>query len=353
MSFDETVPVPPATPPMQPHFGPQPTVPRGPQPQGRRPRWRGRLAVAALAALMLIAVGAGGVWAGWRLAVDRDEAAGSETADGGPATGEVIDRVPDVRGMDITDATQALADAGVDPAEITVRKVPAALAPDSVVRQDPVGGAAAGGPVTLDVAKPAVVPKTTGRPQRDVVDELAAFGARVRVTTRYRSGAEPGTVLSTSPAAGKPLGSEVTVVVAAAPASVYLSELSLLTGSCGSEKVQLDGTTHQHGLSCSADEDAPIAVLLDRGVDRVEGRVGIPDAADRSTAVSLVVKGDGRVLKRLSLHYGAAQSLKLDTAGVLRLTVEAKPADEDISASVAFGDMVLFGGQDTIGKLDR
>ncbi len=101
--------------------------------------WRRRFAALGLVALLVASACAGGVWLGWRWAVDRDMAV-AETPVAREATAGDVTRMPDVRGLALADAKQALADSGTDPAAITVVEVAAALAPGTVVAQDPSAG---------------------------------------------------------------------------------------------------------------------------------------------------------------------------------------------------------------------
>jgi hypothetical protein len=320
-----------------------------------RPRsWRRGLVSAGVVLALVVAAGAGGVWVGWRWAVDRDVVSAEPPPRPAGPDGTDVVRTPDVRGMSLADAQQALADAGADPARTTVVEVAAALAGGTVVAQSPVGGAAITGAVELRVAKAAVMPAAGDRDQADVVAELTAFGARVTVRQRYVPGARSGAVVETQPAAGQPVPPEVTVVVAAAPSSVFLDEVSLLSGGCSGGELKINGTAFRHGLTCSAGTDTVVEVLLDRGIGRVTGTVGIPDTGDPRDAVRLVVTGDGRELARADLAYGTATPLDLDTGGVLRLTMSlTRLSDEDTGPALAFGDPTLIGAPDTVAGLDR
>jgi NPCBM/NEW2 domain-containing protein/PASTA domain-containing protein len=316
-------------------------------------RWRRRFAALGLVVLLVAAACAGGVWLGWRWAVDRDVAV-ADTAAAPAATADDVTRVPDVRGLAIADAKQALADSGTDPAAITVVEVAAALAPGTVVAQDPVGGETVTGHTELKVAKEAVMPAAAGHDERAVVDELSAFGARVRVEQRYVPSAKTGTVVETRPAPGQPVPLDVTVVVAAPPSSVYVDEVALLSGGCSAGELKINGGAHRHGLTCSVGREATIEVLLDRGVTRIAGVVGIPDTGEQADAVTLVVAGDGRELARVEPRYGADSPIDLDTTGVLRLTMTVTASSgEDTSPAIAFGDVVLYGAPATIAGLDR
>jgi len=317
-------------------------------------RWRRRLTVVGLVFLLAISSGAAGVWFGWRWAASRDTATTETGTRQSQATAADIARMPDVRGLALADAKQALADSGTDPATITVVEVAAALAPGTVVAQDPVGGEAISGKAALKVAKEAVMPAGAGRPEREVVDELSAFGARVKVQQRYVPSAQTGTVVETQPAQGQPVPPEVTVVVATPPSSVYLDEVSLLSSSCSTGELKINGAAHRHGLTCSVGTDTNIEVLLDRGVARVAGTLGVPDTGEQQDAVRVVISGDGRELARQDVHYGAGVPLDIGTADVLRLTITVTTLSGDQSSpSLALGDVVLYGAPDTIAGLDR
>jgi hypothetical protein len=333
--------------------GPIPVITAPVLPTRAPRRWRRRFVAFGLVVVLVTAACAGGVWLGWRWAVDRDVAI-VDTASAPEAAAADVARMPDVRGLALADAKQALADSGTDPAAITIVEVAAALAPGTVVAQDPVGGEAVTGRTELKVAKAAVIPEIAGQDERAVVDELSAFGARVRVEQRYVPSAKAGTVVEIRPATGQPVPLDVTVVVAAPPSSVYLDEVSLLSGGCSSGELKINGGAHRHGFTCSVGREATIEVLLDRGVTRIAGVAGIPDTGEQADAVTLVVTGDGRELARVDLRYGASTPIDLATVDILRLTMTVIAlSGEDTSPSLAFGDVVLYGAPATIAGLDR
>jgi len=317
-------------------------------------RWRTRLIIGGVVLALVVAAAAGGVWVGWRWAVDRDVvSAGGAVASAEPAVAAQV-RTPDVRGMRLADAKQALADSGGDPTRISTVAVAAALEPGTVVAQDPVGGEAITGPVELRVAKAAVMPAIADRAERDVVTELTAFGARVKVQQRYVPGTKSGTVVETQPPAGQPVPAEVVVVVAAAPSSVFLDEVSLLSGGCSTGELKINGTAFRHGLTCSVGTETTVEVLLDRGIGRITATVGVPDTGEPTDAVRLVVVGDGRELARVDLTYGASKPIDLATQGVLRLSMSVtRLSGADTSPSLALGDPTLLGAPDTVAGLDR
>lgn len=332
-------------------YGPEAHRPAGPVAEKPRNGFRVRRAIAAL--LALVSVFVAGTWTGWLLAADRDATvAGPEiiTVARAPGTGQTV--VADVRGLPVADATQALVDGGADPGAIVVTEQPSALAAGTVVAQDPVGGSpvVADG-VALVVAAPATVPDLVGQQAAQAVPDLEATGARVVVEERYDPAAEVGTVLGIVPEPGEPLIEEVRLAVAGPAASVFLDQLRAVSGSCSAGDLQIDGTDHAHGLRCSSRTDEPSAeFLLDRGIARMAGIVGIPDDEEPGPAAQLVLLGDGRELVTVELVYGRAVPVDVSTTGVLRLGVRVQAA-EDERVTAALGDVILYGARDAVDGL--
>lgn len=315
-------------------------------------RWRVRARRALAGVLVLVAVFAAGAWTGWLVAVERDATGtGPEivTVARAPGAGQVL--VADVRGLAVAAATQALVDGGADPAAITTTEQSSALAAGTVVAQDPVGGSALTDGVALVIAAPATVPDLVGRPAADAVPDLEATGARVVVEERYHPDAAVGSVLAVTPAPGEPLTGEVRLAVASPPASVFLDQLRAVSGGCSTGELQVDGTSHAHGLRCSSRDDRPSAeFLLDRGIARLAGTVGIPDDEEPGRPVRLVLLGDGRELLSVTLEYGRAVPVDVPTAGVLRMAVRVEAAEGERSTA-ALGDVILYGSREAVDGL--
>ncbi|WP_176921546.1 PASTA domain-containing protein [Pseudonocardia oroxyli] len=296
--------------------------------------------------LGLAASFAGGAVVGWREALRTDSgrapetvtvAVGSAAAVGGAAV------VPDVRGLSRAAAEQALADAGVPLVAVDLAEVPSALLPGTVLRQDPPGGAPFGGTVAVDVAAPGVMPQVGGRLLTEVRAELEQLGAEVLVDFDYADGAPAGTVLAAEPATGLPLTPQVRLRAAQAPASVFLSELVALTGGGSGGKTSLNGSDYDQSVQVGSKAE----FLLDRGVQRLTATVGIPDRANADSAATVVVSGDRRELRRVTVGYGRPQPLDVDLTGVLRLTIEV---DGD---SVVLADPLVLGRPEVLDRLER
>jgi hypothetical protein len=137
------------------------------------------------------------------------------------------ERVPDVVGQDVDDATDVLEDAGFSVRTTEVESE--AESEDTVLAQDPSGGslADAGSEVRLDVAvepeeeEPDTVTVSVGdyrgRSYDAVASDLSQLGLRVR-RSNTGSGTAPGTVSDVDPSGEVDRGSVVTVIVTPTPA---------------------------------------------------------------------------------------------------------------------------------------
>ena len=337
--------------PAQPHARPH----AEPEPPGEEPRrrpWR-RLAVFGVVLLLLgvLALGAGIGWT-THAAVDRPDLADTTVqvvaaptdAAGGPA------EVPDVRGLALVDAQQALADAGLDPAALSTVDAPSALDAGSVVRQDPVGGSPASGPVTLFVAVSGTVPALVGTAVDAAVAALTELGVAARVVQTYDPAVAEGTVLALDPPAGSALPKDLQVTVAGPPSSVFLTDLDA-QGGCSTGEAASNGTTYTHALTCSAGS-APRATtyLLDRLGTTLDGTLGVLDRGDTGFTGRVVVRGDGRELFSGDVRFGAATPFSVPVGGVLQLSVEVV-ATSGTSGSVVLGDARVVGAPDAIDTL--
>jgi eukaryotic-like serine/threonine-protein kinase len=138
------------------------------------------------------------------------------------------ERVPDVVGQDVDDATEVLEEAGFGVRTTDVESE--AESEGTVLAQDPSGGALAdqGSDVRLDVAtepeeeEPDTVTVSVcdyrGRTYDSVAADLSSLGLRVR-RSNTGSGTSPGTVSDVDPSGEVEVGSVVTVIVTPEPAA--------------------------------------------------------------------------------------------------------------------------------------
>ena len=141
------------------------------------------------------------------------------TVSSGPGTA----RVPDLTGKPRSEAIKELEELGFEVRE--EQRSSSTITANRVIETRPAAGQELdrGTAVTLVLSngKPRVaVPKVVGQALEDAQAELASAGFTVSVTRREDATAEPGTVLTQTPAAGTSAaeGSSVALVVARAPA---------------------------------------------------------------------------------------------------------------------------------------
>jgi hypothetical protein len=318
----------------------------------RRITWK-RLGIAGLVLFVAGLLGAGFA-VGW--------AAGSRSVDGaaGDTTVEVIGAptnpegtpvvLPDVRGLSLVDAQQAITDAGLPLDVVASQDAPSALPAGTVVSQDPVGGSENVGEVTLFVAVPGTVPDLVGQMADDARRALLQLGAQFQQQQVYDPTSIEGTVLALDPQAGSPLTGPVTVTVAGPADSVFLADLDPVEGSCSDGETGINGTQYDHSLLCSpgsATSPRKTTYLTNRLGTSLDAVVGLSDTSDTDAAAMLTVLGDGRVLARVDLQYGQAQPLSVPIVGVLRLDLQYSSTG-DGSGQLALGDARLVGSPDAI-----
>lgn len=313
----------------------QPFAPEDPPARGKKRRnWahRGRqLAVAGTLVLLLgiLVLGAGLGWTARTLTASPTDTESQVQIVEAPSEGEAaVVVLPDVRGLDTVAAQQALADAGIDSAAVTVVETTSALPPGTVVSQDPVGGTTGATGVTIDVAMSGTIPALVGTDGTAAIQTLVELGVNAAVVEMYDPASPEGLVLALDPPAGSPLTEDVAVTVAGPPGSLYLTELDAAQGGCSTGGADVNGTAYQYSLSCSASTTASTAAyLLNRRAVQLTGLLGVEDSSDTDYVGRVVIRGDGRQLFAADLRYGGTVPFTVPTAGVLRLEIEYSRAE--------------------------
>lgn len=326
--------------------------------------WRRRLLIVATVLCAVVGAALGGAVVGWRLADERSlgDAAGRPDAEFVEIRVPTLDGVssdgfmPDVRGLSQQDALDVLADTVLAGDPPVIEERPWAGPEGIVIEQRPAFGTAAPPTVTLVVSTTATVPAVVGRIADDVIDELAALGTRVDVEQRMVDDVDPGTVVEVDPPEGAPLPETVRVVTAEPFGSVFLTELRPVDGACRSGRTRVDGRTYEHALTCTARsrQAGEVGWLLDRGVERIEGAVGLPDDGPDDIEVRVVLLLDGVPVIDEVVGYGQTVALDADTSGALRLTLQASVVTEETtrsSAGVVLADLRLIGAPDLLDQL--
>ena len=172
--------------------------------------------------------------------IRQDPPAGEEAEVGSTVTLTVSSgpepvAVPDVRGMTVTEASQALSAAGLLLGE-QVQVESDEVEEGRIVEQDPPAGQEVppGTAVTVQVSSGAgtvAVPDVTGQTEGEARAALESAGFTVNVQPQSSSDVEAGRVISTNPGPGSELepGSTVTIVVSSGPSQVTVPSVEGLS----------------------------------------------------------------------------------------------------------------------------
>lgn len=324
----------------------------GGSPSNRRVSLTNRTTLVVLASgLAVIAIIGFGFLAGWSVA-SRQSAPYS-----GPEIVEVpIPKydpdapasMPDVRGLPQSDAQAVLADAGIPASVVKLATREAAGAVGIVIDQTPAFGTENPAIVDLVVSSQAVVPNIVGKSEAEATNILVALGTRVDPSRRYKAGTAPGLVVEVNPVAGSPLGEAVAMVVSEEAGSIYLNQISRITGGCSSDQVRIDGRDYPESLACSAAAKPQLSEwLLNRAADELSGTLGVPDDGPADAAVRVRVLADGAEVGTFTSTYGTGTPFTVPMAGVLRLGIEVTavnmPERSSSSWQASLGDARLSG----------
>jgi hypothetical protein len=314
-------------------------------------RWRIVGAVLVLGGLFLAGFASG--WSAHTLAgvpAAPDTTVQFVEAPSGYEAGEVV--IPDVRGLAVADARQAVADAGIAVDRITVVEGPSALPAGTVTTQDPIGGSSGAGAVTLTVAVAGTMPELAGTPATAAAQTLLDLGVRAVQQQVYDPAVAEGTVLAVEPAAGSPLAPTATLTVAGPASSVFLAELDALESACSRGEISLNGQDHAHSLYCGAREREAVQVyLLDRQATLLTGVLGITDRSDPGASATVRILADGVTVFEGTATYGASAPFEARVAGALRVEIRFIATNEDADGEIGFGAVRAVGGPDGIDAL--
>lgn len=306
-----------------------------------------------LATGLLVAVLVGGIVTGWMLrgalVADSVEPP-SPTSSSAPAT--VTVSMPDLRGLTEQDAMQVIADAGMDPNQVSVQKVPYVGRAGTVVSQDPVARAADPAKVVLFVPELAKMPDLQSKTLAEAMSTLVTMGARPSVSRQYSPTIAPGSVISSTPTAGEELIAEPTLIVSGATATISLSSIRSV-GDCSSTSNRtVNGIKVGNGISCSTGRiPGEEAWIIARAAGRLQGVLGIDDQAKPGTTAHIRLTADDRTIVDQDLAYGQSVNVDADVSGALRLQLTVTTNDPGYP-KVIFGNAALLGAADALATID-
>jgi hypothetical protein len=306
----------------------------------RHPRATRILGITGIAFVAAIGVFGLGFASGWVVS-DNYVAATTATADEPiDETVSALDyavRMPDVRGLTPEEASQVLADAGLDITLVSTSERPAAGDPGLVIAQTPAFGAGDPEEVTLTISTTAPVPDVIGEPANTVIAELTDLGAQIVRELIYVPDATTGTVTAIDPAPGTALPSLVTIRVTSSATTVSLASIDSVGRCSTAETVTMDGKQWSDAVVCDSSATGQTDTwALDAAATEVAGTIGLDDTADRDLEATVEILGDGALLGTYQLHYGDSERFALLTSGVQELTLRSVSAVSE-SSSVVLG----------------
>jgi PASTA domain len=258
----------------------------------------------------------------------------------------VTANMPDITGLELAAARQAISDAGVT-ANVSTTQRPAAGPAGVVVAQTPPAGTPATA-VTLTLSARTTVPVLAGQSLTAARAALRTLGASVTIS-RIVSTAAAGTVVATLPRSGAALTASVEIQVADPGLTLTFDQLrSPESPGCNtSSGVTIGGKPQQLALSCSpnTENDAHTDVILGRHAQVFTATLGFTDMSSPGTA-HVVILGDDRVLKTYTLTYGKPVDVHVPVTAVLRLRVQVdqiKNPPGGLLPTIAFGDPSVSG----------
>ncbi len=336
-------------------------APRPPRRRRRRPfavfaKLRGRGVPLVLAGTLLT-----GAVGGWFLNEWLRPAGGDVVLVNRPVVEEAAaaaaGTMPNLAGLTEAQARQALFSVGVKGEILAVVSRPAAGQSGIVIEQRPAPGEKTGNSVTVVLSAPAVVPKVVGLDGSKARDQFAALGAGVIVAREYRDGASEGTVLAVSPAEGSPLTDRVTLTLASAPSSVFLSKLRAADSDCSSGSETTNAKDYPNSIVCTTYATATatprvVEYVANKKLSSLEFAFGQSDRSPTGQVATVRVFADDRALPAQQVAFGEAKPLKFDIRGVLRVRIEVTVSGPKTDAvRVVLGDARFVGSPDAIDAL--
>lgn len=264
--------------------------------------------------------------------------------------------MPDVVGLNATGAATVIADAGHRSAKITRTTQAAAGPAGRVVGQEPPAGAAPDQvtAIKLTISTPAAMPDLTGKTVAEARAILTGLGAVADVSPVVTAAKPPGTVLATSPNAGRPVPYQVDLHTADGGVSVPLADVELARGeACGRRTdTTVNGEPVKDSLACRPSSyDSVIGTfVLGRNGVFLEGRIGADDAGSTGPA-TVRITGDGKLLQEIPVQIGRSRDIRLPVGGVLRLTVSIVRFDAEEPVTVVLGNARVVGDEAAIRRI--
>ncbi len=259
-------------------------------------------------------------------------------------------KMPDLVGATLADAKAELTD--LDVADVRITEVEHVTAPGTVLDQVPSAGSRITGPVDLTVTK--ALPPMAEWAGKLVAEAQTYFderGVTVTIEEVLDDTVADGTIISSTPAAGQSIGSEVKLSVATTPTTKFLGEYGVVD-DCGLQygdisvngSTQLDSTywaSHSWGSGSSTCE-----FDLGRDWSRIKGSIGIWDGSDSALQCRVEIFADGTAVFDQTAWLGMLAPFEIDVTNALRVKIVVTSNRLDGSCVLATARFVGSGSGD-------
>jgi beta-lactam-binding protein with PASTA domain len=221
--------------------------------------------------------------------------------------------MPDVIGLDLKLALQALESAGIPAERVTTEAKPFASVADLILEQSPRAGAVDPTNVVLTAAIPPSAPDLSGLTVADADALLAGIGTELLIEAEQSLDGVPGTVLAQSIAPGTAVEGPIRVTIAQEPDSVPVSSLPVDEWSrCSSSNITIGGTAYSDGWDCESTltSESWIRFDLPAGVMRFRAKAAV-SSDSAAGELFLVVYADGIAVDLVTVAHG--ESVEVDS----------------------------------------
>jgi len=184
----------------------------------------------------------------------------------------------------------------------------------------------------------------------DAVAQLGALSVTPAITYVPDDSVADGTVISQSPAPGRPLTGPVTLKVARTATTVYLSDEQPVEGEPSTDAQEIDNRQYLHSVALGDAEGAwqgtqVLEYHLGGRFTKLTGRLGLSSASHSDAVVNYrltTIPSHGE--KSGQLKVGQSTGVNLNVTGAVRIRLVVTPSPDEWSYSApVFGDAKLLG----------
>ena len=204
------------------------------------------------------------------------------------------------------------------------------------------------------------MPNLVGMTQAEAEKALPDSVKVTVVKQAAKNGEKTGTVISTDPAAGSALPSEVTLTVAAAVATIYLSDLKTVTGregETGAATVNGQSMAHSTSYHLRLTPSKKDEWNLGRHFTELVGTLGMGDnSKDADATFTVDFYADQVLVHTETIAFGEFKDVSIDMTNVLRLKIVVTRTDGNsgqMSSILVLGDFALQGDPNEVPDISQ